>query len=170
VPVALKGCAVPSGIDGCSGVTLIDTRAAGATVRVVVPEIPETVAPIDVVPVATAVATPAASIDATEGMDDDQEAVAVTSCVLLSVNVPVAVKPCVNPLASVGLDGVMAMLTNSAAVTLSVADPLIAPEDAVIIAEPTCVPVASPLGLIVAALLDDDHVTLAVKSTVLPSV
>jgi hypothetical protein len=94
----------------------------------------------------------------------------VTSCVLLSVKVPVAVKPCVNPLARIGLDGVMAMLTNSAAVTLSVADPLIAPEDAVIIAEPICVPVASPLALIVAALLDDDHVTLVVKSTVLPSV
>ena len=89
---------------------------------------------------------------------------------LASVNVPVAVKLCVSPLASVGFDGVTATLTNSAAVTLSVADPVIEPDDAVIVADPTWTPVAAPVKSIVAAALDDDHVTLVVKLLVLPFV
>ena len=89
---------------------------------------------------------------------------------LASVNVPVTVKLCVSPFASVGFDGLTATLFNSAGVTLSVADPVIEPEDAVIVADPTWTPVAHPVESMVAAALDEDHVTLVVKLVVLPFV
>ena len=55
----------------------MDTNAAGATVRVVLPDLPETAAAITVVPVVRAVAVPDAVIEATFGLDVDHDAVAV---------------------------------------------------------------------------------------------
>jgi hypothetical protein len=62
------------------------------------------------------------------------------------------------------LAGVIANDTNAGAPTVSVAEPLIAPEDAVIVPLPTAVALASPVALMIAALLEEFHVTDPVKS------
>jgi len=68
----------------------------------------------------------------------------------------------------VGLDGVIAMETNDAAVTLSEVEPDILPDVAVIVVDPALPAVASPF--VAAALLtaataeaDEFHVTVAVR-------
>jgi hypothetical protein len=65
--------------------------------------------------------------------------------------------------------GVTATEVNTAAVTVSVADPLIVPEVAVIVAEPCSRLVANPLLLTVAIdVAEDDQVTLSVIFSVVP--
>ena len=59
VPVAVNCCVVPAGIEGIAGVTAMETRVAGVTVRLVDPTIDPEVAVTLVVPTATLVATPA---------------------------------------------------------------------------------------------------------------
>jgi hypothetical protein len=66
--------------------------------------------------------------------------------------------------------GVIANDTNAGAPTVSVADPLIVPEAAVIVPLPTAVALARPVALMTAALLEELHVTDPVKSCVEPSV
>jgi len=51
VPVALNCCVPPIGIDGFTGVTLIDTSAAEITIRFVEPVMLPRLAPMAVVPV-----------------------------------------------------------------------------------------------------------------------
>jgi hypothetical protein len=58
VPVAVKGCVVPSGIVGIAGVTAIVISTAEVTVRVVEPEIVAEVAVTLVLPKATLLASP----------------------------------------------------------------------------------------------------------------
>ena len=73
-------------IDGAAGVTEMDMRAGGAvTVRVVMPVMAPTAAEIEVVPMATAVATPAAEIVAVAGVPEVQVTIAETSFVVLSL-------------------------------------------------------------------------------------
>src|SRR5581483_623071 len=91
VPVAVNCCVVPLAIDGFAGVTAIDCNAAGVTVSTVEPFTAPKVALIVLVPVATAVASPAVVIVATEVVPDAHVTWLVTFCVLLSVYVPVAV-------------------------------------------------------------------------------
>jgi hypothetical protein len=65
--------------------------------------------------------------------------------------------------------GVTATEVNTAAVTVSVADPLTVPEVAVIVAEPCSTLVANPLLLTVAIdVAEDDQVTLSVMFSVVP--
>jgi len=65
--------------------------------------------------------------------------------------------------------GVTAIEVSTAAVTVSVADPLIVPEVAVIVVDPGTMVVANPLLLIVATDVDDDdQVTLFVRFCVVP--
>ena len=78
-------------IVGFTGVILIDTTVAGVTVRVVLPLIPPELAWIVVEPVPAAVARPAALIVATVTAVELHVAVLVRSCVVPSLNVPVAV-------------------------------------------------------------------------------
>jgi len=66
-------------------------------VRVVVPLTAPDTALIVVVPAATAVASPPEVIVATAALEDDQVAVLVKFCVVLSLNDPVAVNCCVVP-------------------------------------------------------------------------
>ena len=58
VPVAVNCFALPNGIEGTAGVTLIETRVAGVTVKTVEPTIDPRVAVIVVCPVATLPAIP----------------------------------------------------------------------------------------------------------------
>jgi hypothetical protein len=65
--------------------------------------------------------------------------------------------------------GVTATEVNTAAVTVSVADPLIVPEVAVIVADPCATLVANPLLLTVAIdVAEDDQETLSVIFSVVP--
>jgi hypothetical protein len=58
--VAVKGCVVPRGIVGIAGVTAIETRTAGVTVKLVEPEIDPEVAVTVVPPSATLPTSPCA--------------------------------------------------------------------------------------------------------------
>jgi hypothetical protein len=76
------------------------------------------------------VANPPALIVATLVVCEVHVTVLVKFCVELSEKVPVAVNCSVLPFAIEGLAGVTATDTNVAAVTVSVVDPLMAPETA----------------------------------------
>ena len=83
---------------------------------------------------------------------------------MLLLYVPVAVNCSVAPEVTEGLAGVTAMDTNVAAVTVSVVEPLIEPEVAVIAVVPCVELVAKPAALIVATLVVPElHVTVEVR-------
>ena len=65
--------------------------------------------------------------------------------------------------------GVTAIDVSTAAVTVKVADPLIVPDVAVIVADPWAMVVANPLLLTVAIeVVDDVHVAVLVRFLVVP--
>ena len=90
-------CVAPLAIDGFAGVTAIDCSAAAVTVSTVEPVTAPSVALIVLVPAATPVASPPAVIVATAVVADAHVTWLVRFCVLLSLNVPVAVNCCVVP-------------------------------------------------------------------------
>jgi hypothetical protein len=161
-------------MDGAAGVIAIETSAAAVTVNVVDPDTVPEVALMVAVPCARLVAKPAVGalllIVATAGMSELHCTVPVMFCVVLSLNVPVAVNCCVVPRGTVGIAGVTAMETNTALVTVIVVEPVIEPELAVIVAVPTPVLVARPLEVMLATDVRDElQVTVLVRSCVLPS-
>ena len=93
-PVAWNCWVVPSAIEGVAGVTAMDTSAAAVTVRVVLLVMALEAAMIFVDPVPIVVASPcdpvALLMVATVAVAELQCTVLVMSCVLPSVNVPVA--------------------------------------------------------------------------------
>ena len=122
----------------------IDTRVAAVTVNTVEPvTVPELAFTVDV-PMPALVAAPLASMLAVEVVFDDHATVPVRSCMLPSVNVPVAVNCCFVPSAIDGSGGVTAMDASAAAVTVNVVVPVTEPEVAVILAEPLLKLVAKP--------------------------
>jgi hypothetical protein len=133
---------------GLVGVTWTDTSVAGVTVSVVDPVMLPDAAVIVDTPEATAAANPLLTV-AAPVLDELHVTDAVKSCVVLSVNVPVAVNFCAVPLAMEGLVGVTAMDTSVAGVTVSVVDPDVLPEEAVIVVLPTALPVTCPALLII---------------------
>ena len=153
VPVAVNCSFVPFAIEGFAGVTAIDTSVAAVTVRVVEPLMPADVASILLVPAATAVANPPATIVATVVVTELQVAVLVKFCVELSENVPVAVNCSVLPFAIEGFAGVTAIDTSVGAVTVRFVDPSTAPEAACIWLAPVATPVANPPAVMVTTLL-----------------
>jgi hypothetical protein len=120
VPVAVNCCVAPLVIEGFAGVTAIDTSVAGFTVSSVEPLMLPLVAEIVEVPAPTAVAKPVTLIVATVPVPDAHTAL-VSTCVELSLNVPVAVNCCVAPLVIEGIAGVTAIDTSVAGFTVSVA-------------------------------------------------
>ncbi len=72
----------PVKIVGLAGVTVMDVRVGACTVRVVLPVIPPKVAEIVLVPVATAVASPAAVMVATAVFEEAHATCPVMFCVL----------------------------------------------------------------------------------------
>ena len=126
-------------------------------------------------PTPTLCASPALLIVAVETVSEDQMTVLVISCVLPSVNVPVAVNCRVVPDAMVWLAGVTAMETRAAADTVSDVEAVTVPEVAVMVVVPTPTLVARPsvpvAPLMVAMPVADElHVTVPVRFCVLPSV
>ena len=85
VPVAMKGCVLPTGMTGIAGATAIDTSVAGVTVTIVVPEIEPTLAVMLLVPVATLLTSPWLFTVAMPGLFELQVAVLVRSNVLPSL-------------------------------------------------------------------------------------
>ena len=106
---------------------------------------------------------------ATVALDELHKTEAVRSCVLVSLNVPIAVNCLLVPIAIVEFAGVTASETNVAAVTVSVVLPLTDPEVAVIVVVPVPTAVASPdTPTADTVIADDDHVTDG-SNCVLPS-
>ena len=106
---------------------------------------------------------------ATPGVSELQVALEVTSCVEWSENVPVAVNCSVVPLAMLGLDGVTAIDTTTADVTVSFVDPEVEFRLALMFAEPVPTEVArpcDPAALLTVATpgVSELQVTEAVKS------
>jgi len=131
---------------------------------------PSSVALIVEEPSPTPVARPAAEIVATPEADELHVAVLVRFCVLLSLNVPVAVNCCVFPTGIVESPGPTAIDTRVAAVTVRDVLPLTLPDVAVMVVIPAATPVASPVEFMVATLVAEElHCTDAVKSCVLLS-
>src|ERR1700732_466783 len=162
VPVAVNCCVAPLVIEGFAGVTAMDTSVAGVTVSSVEPVMLPTVAEIVEVPTPAAVAKPVALIVATVAVAEAHTALPST-CVELSLNVPVAVNCCVAPLVIEGFAGVTAIDTSTAGVTVSSVEPVMLPTVAEIVEVPTPAAVAKPVALIVAT------VAVAEAHTALPS-
>jgi hypothetical protein len=168
-------CVVPRAIVGACGLIAIDTSAAGFTTKVAVALMAPELMPIVVVPVPSVLASPAVSavllIVATLATVELQCPLCVKSCVVPSVNVPVAVNCWVVPSATVEVCGLIAIDTRAAGVTVSSVDALTAPEVAVIVAEPMLTLCASPAVLIVAVEgVSENHVAVPVRFCVVPSV
>ena len=147
----------------------IEVNTAAVTVSVAEPLIVPEVAVIVAVPCATLVAKPLLLTVATEVADDVHVAVLVNVCVVPLLYVPVAANCWVKPAATDGEAGVTEIDTNTAAVTVSVAEPLIVPDFAVMVVLPFATLVANPLLLIVAIdFADDVHAALLVSVCVVP--
>lgn len=111
--------------------------------------VPPAFAPITVLPVPTVVARPAApaplAMVATLAEDELQCVFSVMSCVLESLNVPVAVNCCVLPTATFGAVGVIAIDDSVALLTVSVVVPVTPEALAEIVTEPSFLPFATPV-------------------------
>ena len=94
--------------------------------------------------------------------DDVQAAVLVRFCVVPLLYVPVAVNCCFSPAGTAGDAGVTEIDVNTDAVTVSVAEPWIVPDVAVIVAVPFPTLVASP-PLLTVAIVAADEVQVAVR-------
>jgi hypothetical protein len=141
------------------------------TVRGADPFLPPKAAPIFVVPGPMAVATPPAPTVAAPVLLDVQVASVVSTCVLESLNVPVAVNANSVPGAMVWPVGETDIDVMVAFVTSSVVVPLTVPRVAVMVAPDSgATPLASPLALPMgASALLEDQVTSVVRLCVLPS-
>lgn len=175
VPVAVNCCIVPSAIEAVPGVSVIETRVAGVTVKFAVPLIALQLAVTAAVPTPVLVASPAAFTVNTVATLELQVAVLVKSCVVPSVYVPTTVNCCFVPSATDALDGDTASETNAAGVTVRVLEPVTAADVAVITVCPVPTLVARPLVtgalLIVATVVTlEFHVAVPVMSCVVPSV
>lgn len=121
------------------------------------------------VPTAMPSARPPAAIVATDVGDELHVALLERFWVLPSLYVPVAVNCWVVPAAMDGLVGLIEIEVSTGAVTVSVADPLIEPEVAVIVVAPRAIAVASPPLTVATEPTDELHVAVAVRFCVEPS-
>src|SRR5712691_4075558 len=124
LPVAVNCRLLPTATIAGFGVTAIDTSAGGFTVSSVEPVTLPLVAEIVDVPVPTVEAKPVALIVATVAVPDAHSAL-LSTCVELSLNVPVAVNCCLFPNGIDGVTGVTAIDTSGAGVTFKVAAVLV---------------------------------------------
>src|SRR5947209_7205218 len=108
-------------------------------------------------------------MSAAAGLDELQSTVDVTSCVLLSLNFPVAVNCLVAPIGMLEFAGVTVIDASVADVIVTDAVPLRPPELAVTVTVPAAFAVATPELLIASAELGvEDQVTDG-RACVLPS-
>jgi len=169
VPVAVNLMDVPFAILALAGLTLMEIRCAEESVSPVDPLTAPKTALIVLLPVATLVTRPWLLMVAAAGFEEVQTADALTSCVLLSLNVPVAVNCLVVPTAMLEFAGVTAIETRLAPVIVSDAVPVTEPELAVIVATPVPTLVARPVESAVAMDEDDEDQVTDWSHCVLPS-
>ena len=106
--VAVYCCAVPAGMDPDAGVTAIETSAGGATLAVVEPHSEPAHALIVPEPGAPAKPVPELEASPVTGIAAAFEELQVTDasvCMVLPLNVPVAMKPCAAPSGMFGVMG-----------------------------------------------------------------
>jgi len=149
-------------------------RSFYCTVSIAVPVTPPEFAPIVLVPAPLQFAEPATlgafAIVATGTDDELQWLVRVISCVLASLNVPVATKSWAVPTVHVGAAGVSASETRVPVPTVSVVLPLTPDAEAVIVTVPFFLPCAIPDERTEARLgFDDFHETPLRLVATLPS-
>jgi hypothetical protein len=155
---------------GLTGVTDMEDRLAGVTVRVVLPGIAPNLAVMIAVPAATAVASPLLFTVATDVLDELQTTRPFISWLVPSEYAPEAANCWVTPTGMLGLTGVTDMEDRVAEVTMRVVAPEIVPELAVMIGVPAATALARPIPLTVATdVLDERQVTCAVISWFVPS-
>ena len=174
-PVAVNCCDLPRSILCASGAMLIETRAAGVTVKVAVVETEPDTAVMVVEPVARDCARPAVPDDtlmvATGGFDDVHCTEEVRSCVELSLYVPVVVNCWVVPRGMEALDGETAIESSTAVLTCTTREPVTVPSWALTVALPVAATaVTRPEVLTVAiAAFEEVQVTPVVSDCVVPS-
>lgn len=153
-----------------AGRIAIETSFTGETVSEVDPLTDPSEAAMVVLPLAMLVTSPWLLTVAAAGVEELQTAEPVTSCVLESLNVPVAVICLVVPDGMVEFAGVTAKETRVAPVTVTEALPLTEPEVAVTVVLPVPTAVATPLAAFTeaTAALPEDQVTEG-SNWVLPS-
>src|SRR6266849_3899168 len=175
VPVAANCCEVPTGMAGFCGVSAIETRVAAVTVRLPEPLTDPDAAVIVTAPEARVLARPwlptVLLTVATVPSEELQCTVPVTSCVLPSLNEPLAVNCCVVPNGIEAAVGLTVIAFKTAAVTVKVVVPVMLPDVTLIVVVPVLPPVATPeLSIVATALLLDVHVKELVSTCVVPSV
>jgi hypothetical protein len=122
-------------------------------------------------PTPAPVANPLSAMVAIAVEEEFQLTEAVRSCVLLSLYVPVAVNCCVVPFAIEAVAGVTDKEVKTGGVTVNVAELLMLPEVAVILAVPLATPVARPPLLTVATETEEElQFAVLVRFCVVPLV
>lgn len=141
----------------------MDFRVAELTVKSADPDTPPKVAPMCALPEATAVTKPMGPTVATAVLSDAQVASRLRTCVLESLNVPVAVNCSWVSGAMLRPEGEMDIDVIVAPETSSTVEPLIIPRVAVMVGSggPGLSPLANPLVLptVAASGLDELHAT-----------
>jgi hypothetical protein len=160
---------------GDCGLIATETNVTGFTTSVADPLTEPEVTLIVVVPALRVLASPAVTavslMVATAAAVEVQCALRVRLCMVPSENVPVAANGCVVPRAIAADDGLMAMETSVADVTVRTLEPFTEPQVAEMLAVPCAALVAKPAALIVAvAGVSDDQFAVLVRFCVLPSV
>jgi hypothetical protein len=169
VPVAVNWMEVRAAILGFAGLIVIPTKCAVETVSAVEPLMFPKAAETVVVPVATLVTAPVLATMASAGFEQVHSTECETSCVLLSLKVPVAANCFIVPVAMLELDGGTAIDIRLAPVTVNDVLPFTDPLPALIVVLPVPALLASPLASAVATLLDEEDQVNAVNNCVLPS-
>ena len=153
VPVATQLTPVVGARTALAGVTEMEERVAELTFSGAEPEIPFKVAEILAVPGPTAIAVLPPVIVATARLSEDQVDSVVMTWVLLSLNLPIAVKVNLVPGGMVCPDGRTEMDTSVAFETSSVAVALTEPSAAVMVVVPGARALARPVRAIPATLV-----------------
>jgi hypothetical protein len=168
-PEAANCWVTPPGMLRLAGVTDMEDRVAGVTVRVVLPRMVPEAAVMVVIPGAMDVAEPLLSTTATEVTDELQ-----TTCVVISKRVPSEYVPeaanwVASPTGMLGLTGVTDIEDRAAEVTVRVLLPEMVPEVAVMVTVPAATAVARPLLSTVAInVLDELQMTCVLISKPAP--
>lgn len=169
VPTAVNLIEVRTAIRGLAGLIVMLTRCAVDTVSPVEPLTVLKVAVIVELPGATLVTNPALLIVATVGVEEPHSTDPVMFCVLLSLNVPVAVNCEVVPVDIDPFAGVTASDTRLALVTVRDAVPVTEPDATVMVEVPAPRLVANPFESIDATALEPENKITDVNCCVLPS-
>jgi hypothetical protein len=155
-------------IDALPGLTDNETRTGAVTANVAEPVTVPEAAVIVAVPCARLVANPPLLTVAIGVAEEDHVAVPVRFCVVPLLYVPVAINCCVYPAATDVVLGVTEIEINTGAVTVNVAELLMVPEVAVIVAVPAATLVANPLVTVATVVFDEVQLAVVVRFCFVP--